>query len=233
MPKSQNSPKTSVQIYRNTTTSTNVKQKRKIVLIATFMRSGSTFLGEFFNVHRDCFYQFEPLHAYWKHGGNLTEYEFLKSRFDCKFEDMYDRSKPWKVQLKTQNLDRIDTKGNFIFRRKSRRLCQPPFCRKDHSNNIKDCSTYCDDVNPILASETCSKLTPVIKIIRLSEFGILNGFNTDGEYDPKFIFLVRDPRQVYRIDKFLVSSTSYQHVLCSKLISQFYVKWPIYGIMKS
>ena len=94
---------------------------------------------------------------------------------------------------------RIDTKGNFIFRRKSRRLCQPPFCRKDHSNNIKDCSTYCEDVNLILASKTCSKLTPVIKIIRLAEFDILNGFNIDGEYDPKFIFLVRDPRQAYNM----------------------------------
>ena len=190
-PKIKSTPKVLVPIYTNKTTNDNVRQKRKIVLIVTFMRSGSTFLGEFFNVHRDCFYQFEPLHAFSNDGGNLTRFEFLKSRFDCKFEDLNDRSKPFKVH----NMN--DKQGNFVFRRKSRRLCRPPFCSKDHSNNIKDCSTYCDDVNPILASKTCSKLTPVIKMIRLSEFGILNGFNIDGEYDPKFIFLVRDPRQVY------------------------------------
>ena len=176
------------------TTSLNVTEKRKIVVIATFMRSGSTFLGEFFNVHRDCFYQFEPLHAEAKYDGQkLTKYDFLKTRFDCKFEDMYDRSKTWS----SQNLNVIDTRGNFIFRRKSRRLCKPPFCRSDHSHSIIDCSGYCGDVNPMLASKVCSKLTPVIKTIRLTQFDILNRFNIDGTYDPKFIFLVRDPRQVY------------------------------------
>ena len=159
------------------------------------MRSGSTFLGEFFNVHRDCFYQFEPLHALpLEYGGReLSQYEFLKTRFDCEFEDMYNRSKPWKGQ----NLNGVDTHGNFIFRRKSRRLCKPPFCSEDHSNIITDCSKYCDDVDPLLASKTCSSLTPVIKTIRLTEFQILNRFNSDGAYDPKFIFLVRDPRHVY------------------------------------
>ena len=153
-PKIGNTPTVSIPEYTNTTTSNSEGQKRKIVLIATFMRSGSTFLGEFFNVHRDCFYQFEPLHAFSNDGGNLTRFEFLKSRFDCKFEDLYDRSKSFKVHNSN------DKQGNFVFRRKSRRLCRPPFCSKDHSNNIKDCSTYCDDVNPVLASKTCSKLTP-------------------------------------------------------------------------
>ena len=65
--------------------------KRKIVLIATFMRSGSTFLGEFFNVHRYCFYQFEPLHAESQYVGNkMTKYDFLKTRFDCEFKDFID-----------------------------------------------------------------------------------------------------------------------------------------------
>ena len=41
---------------------------RKIVIIVTFMRSGSTFLGELFNVHDDVFYMFEPLHP-WSSSG--------------------------------------------------------------------------------------------------------------------------------------------------------------------
>ena len=36
--------------------------KRKLIVITTFMRSGSTFVGELFNLHSDVFYQFEPLH---------------------------------------------------------------------------------------------------------------------------------------------------------------------------
>ena len=168
------------------------------------MRSGSTFLGEFFNVHEDCFYQFEPLHAVYG-GEKLTKYDFLKTRFDCQFEDMYDRSIPWKGQ----NLNGIDTHGNFIFRRKSRRLCKPPFCSEDHSNIITDCSKYCEDVSPALASKTCSNLTPVIKTIRLTEFDILNNFNIDGSYDARFIFLVRDPRQVYKSTSLCFSSFIY------------------------
>ena len=168
--------------------------KRKIVLIATFMRSGSTFLGEFFNVHRDCFYQFEPLHAESQYVGNkMTKYDFLKTRFDCEFKDTYDTSKPWQ----RRQLHPIDTGGNFIFRRKSRRLCKPPFCQNDHSNSLTGCSKYCDDVNPVLASKVCSNLTPVIKTIRLTQFEILNKLNIDGNYDPKYIFLVRDPRNLY------------------------------------
>lgn len=66
-----------------------LKDLRKIILIVTFMRSGSSFLGEFFNLHpgkkltistcnglnlkyivcnkhvySDCFYQFEPMRAF-------------------------------------------------------------------------------------------------------------------------------------------------------------------------
>ena len=166
------------------------------------MRSGSTFLGEFFNVHRDCFYQFEPLYAQSKYGGKkLTNYQFLKTRFDCKFEDMYDTRLPWEEIKAKQHLDANEYRGNFIFRYKSRRLCKPPFCKEDYSNE-SFCSKNCDDVDPQMASKTCSDLIPVIKTIRLTRFNILNGLITDGKYDPKFIFLVRDPRNVYENDFF-------------------------------
>ena len=36
--------------------------KQKLIIITTFMRSGSTFVGELFNLHSEVFYQFEPLH---------------------------------------------------------------------------------------------------------------------------------------------------------------------------
>ena len=37
--------------------------KQKVIIVTTFMRSGSTFVGELFNLHSEVFYQFEPLHA--------------------------------------------------------------------------------------------------------------------------------------------------------------------------
>ena len=44
------------------------RKKLKVIVITTFMRSGSTFLGELFNLHPDTFYQFEPLHPYYRSG---------------------------------------------------------------------------------------------------------------------------------------------------------------------
>jgi len=41
---------------------------QKVVIIITFMRSGSTFLGEIFNVHENTFYIFEPLHPWAANG---------------------------------------------------------------------------------------------------------------------------------------------------------------------
>ncbi|ELT92470.1 hypothetical protein CAPTEDRAFT_196777 [Capitella teleta] len=39
-------------------------EHKKRVLMLTYMRGGSTFLGELFNQHPDAFYWFEPLHNY-------------------------------------------------------------------------------------------------------------------------------------------------------------------------
>lgn len=56
---------------------------QKAVIIVTFMRSGSTFLGEIFNVHKDAFYMFEPLHQWSEQGWFRTktiQYMFLKKK---------------------------------------------------------------------------------------------------------------------------------------------------------
>jgi hypothetical protein len=38
---------------------------QKVVIIVSFMRSGSSFLGEIFNNHKDAFYMYEPLHHHY------------------------------------------------------------------------------------------------------------------------------------------------------------------------
>ena len=91
---------------------------RKIVIIVTFMRSGSTFLGELFNVHNDAFYQFEPLHPWSGNGcSSITKkqrLDFLSKVANCEFEDRYNTSIPWSSYMESNkpSLHKIlDTRG--------------------------------------------------------------------------------------------------------------------------
>lgn len=108
------------------------------ILIVSFMRSGSSFVGEFFNVHPEVFYMFEPLHAL---GGsclksNVTRcLEFLREHLECRFTDRWDQRIGWNEFVEAEPLysivNQLDLKGNFIFRHKSKRLCQYPFCNQN------------------------------------------------------------------------------------------------------
>lgn len=87
-------------------------QLKKSIIIVTFMRSGSTFLGELFNVHDDAFYMFEPLHL-WPdtkcHADKFLEekVKHLMKISKCEFENMYDQSLTWDEMQLAHNL----TKG--------------------------------------------------------------------------------------------------------------------------
>ena len=68
--------------------------------------------------------------------------KLFKTPKSCNFTDLYDVSQDWNLLKKMKNftLDQeIDMRGNFVFREKSKRLCKPPFCDKDYSNNQKRC----------------------------------------------------------------------------------------------
>ena len=95
-------------------------EKQKAIVITTFMRSGSTFLGELFNLHSGVFYQFEPLHND-AADLSLDKPKSLNDKLHCRFKNLTLSKKPTSSQLMVNN-------GNFVFRRKSRRLCEPPFC---------------------------------------------------------------------------------------------------------
>ena len=41
------------------------EKKPRAVVLSGFMRSGSSFVGEAFNVHPEVFYMFEPLHPFY------------------------------------------------------------------------------------------------------------------------------------------------------------------------
>ena len=97
---------------------------RKVVVIVTFMRSGSTFLGEMFNVHKDTFYMFEPLHPWAATGcSKLTQNErmkFLSKILSCEFENRYNTSIPWNKYEQQNNLslpDTLNQKGASLHKR--------------------------------------------------------------------------------------------------------------------
>ena len=131
------------------------RKKRKIIVITTFMRSGSTFLGELFNLHPDTFYQFEPLHPYYRNGCAKMldpKYQSMLRRLRCKFHDEYNTTAGWEnIVDELDPHDKISRKGNFLFRYKSRRLCRPPFCPEDKSTEEYECKFHCPDIDPTVS----------------------------------------------------------------------------------
>ena len=86
----------------HSTNKNNVKKKRQNVILLTHMSSGSTFVGNIFNLHPDVFFLFEPLHGLRREGYgdelvllNQTQNQafradfsrLLRDVFSCEFED--------------------------------------------------------------------------------------------------------------------------------------------------
>ena len=86
-------------------------------------------------------------------------------------------------------------KGNFPFRQKHSRLCQPPFCQSDFSSDPHKCFTHCRDVDLDHAESVCRRNIPVIKAIRLCDLELL--VDSFQEYNLKIVLLVRDPRGIF------------------------------------
>ena len=125
--------------------------KKKVIIVTTFMRSGSTFLGELFNLHPSTFYQFEPLHPFYRYGCSKQlnqKYASLVDKLRCNFHDEYNVTTGWeKIVDQLDSHQKISKRGNFLFRYKSRRLCAPPFCTDDKSRDETECKFHCPDVS--------------------------------------------------------------------------------------
>ncbi|CBY23503.1 unnamed protein product [Oikopleura dioica] len=178
------------------------RPRRKVILIVTFMRSGSTFLGEMFNNHEDAFYIFVPLHPLSQFGFSKTylneRLKILKNNLNCDFEEQYDITIPWK-SFKNDEMDlaeTLDKRGDFIFRSKHRRLCAPPFCARDFSNDLYSCNDECGLVDLSLAKRVCQPLISVAKTIRFVEIELLQQMAEENNLDLKLMFLARDPRGI-------------------------------------
>ena len=123
---------------------------------------GSSFVGEVFNVHRDVFYMFEPLHPYAESGCDARSADArqvqIEKYLSCNFTNLIDKDHTWRWMQKTMNLthnQEIDLHGNFVFRDKSRRLCKPPFCDVDRSEDQIECRLEVHKSPPILQYIPC------------------------------------------------------------------------------
>ena len=91
------------------------RKKLKVIVITTFMRSGSTFLGELFNLHPDTFYQFEPLHPYYRSGCD----KMLDKKYQSMLRQGWAFSGFWKKRLcnnflKIESSNRAYTEGSKL-----------------------------------------------------------------------------------------------------------------------
>uniref|UniRef100_A0A3P9LW12 Sulfotransferase n=1 Tax=Oryzias latipes TaxID=8090 RepID=A0A3P9LW12_ORYLA len=178
------------------------RTKKHILLLAT-TRTGSSFVGEFFNQQgENMFYLFEPLWHVEKMltldtgGTNATAAakayrEVLQQLFLCDFSLLESFIEPLPV-------DHITT---ALFRRESSSsLCEESVCSPFIKGVFEryHCRTRrCGPLNLTMASKSCQqKDHKVIKSVRVRQLENLRSLAEDPRLDMKFIQLVRDPRAV-------------------------------------
>uniref|UniRef100_A0AAQ4RX82 Sulfotransferase n=1 Tax=Gasterosteus aculeatus aculeatus TaxID=481459 RepID=A0AAQ4RX82_GASAC len=162
---------------------------RKHILLMATTRTGSSFVGEFFNQHGgNMFYLFEPL---WHVERMLTAASEANNGTVSAgiYRDKFISPPPQ------------DHVTPALFRRESSlSLCEESVC----SPVIKDvferyhCKTRrCGPVNLTLASESClSKQHHAIKTVRVHQLETLQPLVEDPRLDVRVIQLVRDPRAI-------------------------------------
>ncbi|XP_015251010.1 PREDICTED: carbohydrate sulfotransferase 3-like isoform X1 [Cyprinodon variegatus] len=176
---------------------------RKHVLLMASTRTGSSFVGEFFNQHGETmFYLFEPLWhvermlATAAEGTNGTLLpgiyrDILQALFLCDFSPLEKFISPSPKNHVTPDLFR---------RESSLSLCEEPVCTpvvKDVIERYHCKIRQCGPLNLTLASESClSKQHHAIKAVRVRQLDTLRPLMEDLRLDITVIQLVRDPRAI-------------------------------------
>ncbi|KAM6182804.1 carbohydrate sulfotransferase 3 [Erethizon dorsatum] len=177
------------------------RQRRHVLLMAT-TRTGSSFVGEFFNQQGNIFYLFEPLwhiertvsfeqRGAGAAGSALVYRDVLQQLFLC---DLY-VLEPFISPVPEAHLTQ------FMFRRgSSRSLCEDPVCtpfvkKVFEKYHCKD--RRCGPLNVTLAAEACRRKDHMaLKAVRIRQLEFLQPLAEDPRLDLRVIQLVRDPRAV-------------------------------------
>ncbi|CBY41624.1 unnamed protein product [Oikopleura dioica] len=162
------------------------EQQKNVILLLTGYRTGSTLLGEMFSHHEEAFYMFEPDHV--KLWDPSTQVNWLMQYFNCGFSGLSTS------EIENKAVD-WSAHRDFVFAHKSARLCKPPFCQVDYSNDPSKCMR-CPKVDIALARQTCKRLTPVIKTVRTKDMDKLKAGFIENKLNAKVVINVRDPRAV-------------------------------------
>ncbi|XP_020373743.2 carbohydrate sulfotransferase 3 [Rhincodon typus] len=175
--------------------------RKHLILMAT-TRTGSSFVGEFFNQNSNIFYLFEPLWhvertvTFEPKGANavassIVYRDVVQQLMLC---DMY--------VLENFLLPMPDRHVTaFLFRRgSSRSLCEGPVCtppKRGSSERFPCRLRRCGLLNMTLAMQAClQKQHVAMKTVRLRQLEFLRPLVEDFRIDLRVIQLVRDPRAV-------------------------------------
>uniref|UniRef100_H2ZM12 Sulfotransferase n=1 Tax=Ciona savignyi TaxID=51511 RepID=H2ZM12_CIOSA len=172
---------------------------RKVVIVFTSKRSGSSFLGEMFNQNPNAFYLFEPLFPFTRTCTVLRSerVDALRQFTQCKFDNItqvYENA--FKVTNYTDEYAQC-LNNTICFEERHSPLLKKhkTICRNLHAGK---CSL---PMQPKLISELClqSKLV-VYKILRVCDLETLSSLfkssRKKNDIDMKLIHLVRDPRAI-------------------------------------
>lgn len=128
-------------------------------------------------------------------------------------------SRPYEPEAKNRREKHNFYHGNFPFRNKHRRLCSPPFCWRDLSEEPGQCYLDCPDVDLSIAERVCRSKIPVMKAIRVCRLSLIR--QVLSEVDIRVILLIRDPRGIYNSRKPLLKGLSES----GETPSNFHSKW--------
>ncbi|XP_036294087.1 carbohydrate sulfotransferase 3 isoform X2 [Pipistrellus kuhlii] len=176
-------------------------RRRHVLLMAT-TRTGSSFVGEFFNQQGNIFYLFEPLWHIERTvsfepggasaaGSALVYRDVLQQLFLCDLYVLEHFISP----LPEDHL----TPGMFR-RGSSRSLCEEPVCTpfvKKVFEKYRCKNRRCGPLNVTLAAEACRRKEHMaLKAVRIRQLEFLRPLAEDPRLDLRVIQLVRDPRAV-------------------------------------
>lgn len=204
------------------------QRHRKVIFVFSNQRSGSTFLGEFFNKNPSIFYLYEPLFPYDFYCEQNIERRIrtLERLSVCDFGEV---SKVYQLSNQVKGMVADDRarcrRDNICYAYKSDTITNmyPRLCVKLHKGeqNLKlgdldtlenpssstevvphSCSNPDATYNSTLVSGLCAASSAVVyKILRVSDLSMLEELYDElhkKNYDVRVVQLVRDPRAILR-----------------------------------
>ncbi|CAG5076535.1 Oidioi.mRNA.OKI2018_I69.PAR.g8484.t1.cds [Oikopleura dioica] len=117
-------------LFKNAAQSESIAKKlrKAIIIMSPTIPNSKNFMDEIFNNNEDAFYIYEPLYQYSRSGFSKSTQklrkELLVHNLNCNFIDHYDQSLTFDRFDDDLNMHgTIESRGNFVFRNKHRRLC--------------------------------------------------------------------------------------------------------------